>query len=240
MSGAGEQEITVTGAGFSQDGFLLPCPGANADPAQLAEDSYDLTNLTPYTAGDWEHTVIYDVPAGGLLIVAGSADQTEVVTSVITVAGGGDTPARWQRRGLPAARFRAVRRRSRLHHGWPQAAASVSARFRAVGAVWRPEPQHASGCSVCSGHSVCLAFAAWELGGTGRKEAAVAEAPDAFEFVEVRRPPPVHRPQRTTLWRMSNPVLPGGISAELARARFPEDGDARPGWRSRRLNSTSL
>ena len=55
VSGAGEQEITVTGAGFSQDGFLLPCPGANADPAQLAEDSCDLTNLTPYTAGDWEH-----------------------------------------------------------------------------------------------------------------------------------------------------------------------------------------
>ena len=79
-------------AGFSQDGFLLPCPGANADPAQLAEDSCDLTNLTPYTAGDWEHTVTYDVPAGGLLIVAGSADQTEVVTGVITVAGGGDLP----------------------------------------------------------------------------------------------------------------------------------------------------
>ena len=92
VSGAGEQEITVSGAGFSQDGFLLPCPGANADPAQLAEDSCDLTNLTPYTAGDWEHTVTFDVPAGGLLIVAGSADQTEVVTGVITVAGGGDLP----------------------------------------------------------------------------------------------------------------------------------------------------
>ena len=90
VSGAGEQEITVTGAGFSQDGFLLPCPGANADPDQLAADSCDLTNLTPYTAGDWEHTVTYDVPAGGLLIVAGSADQTEGATAVITVAGGGD------------------------------------------------------------------------------------------------------------------------------------------------------
>ena len=76
VSGAGEQEITVSGAGFSQDGFLLPCPGANADPAQLAEDSCDLTNLTPYTAGDWEHTVTYDVPAGGLLIVAGSRPRS--------------------------------------------------------------------------------------------------------------------------------------------------------------------
>ncbi len=90
VSGAGEQEITVSGAGFSQDGFLLPCPGANADPAQLAEDSCDLTNLTPYTAGDWEHTVTYDVPAGGLLIVAGNAAQTESATGVITGAGGGD------------------------------------------------------------------------------------------------------------------------------------------------------
>ena len=92
VSGAGEQEITVTGTGFAQDGFLLPCPGANADPAQLSEDSCDLTNLTPYTAGDWEHTVTYDVPAVGLLIVAGSADQTEVVTGLIEVDGGGDLP----------------------------------------------------------------------------------------------------------------------------------------------------
>ena len=92
VSGAGEQEITVTGTGFAQDGFLLPCPGANADPAQLSQDSCDLTNLTPYTAGDWEHTVTYDVPAVGLLIVAGSADQTEVVTGLIEVDGGGDLP----------------------------------------------------------------------------------------------------------------------------------------------------
>ncbi|MEM9202620.1 MAG: LPXTG cell wall anchor domain-containing protein [Actinomycetota bacterium] len=82
---AGEAEITVTGTGFTQDGFLLPCPGANADPAQLAEDSCDLTNLTPYTAGDWELTVTYDIPAEGLLIVAGSADQSEVVPLVIPV-----------------------------------------------------------------------------------------------------------------------------------------------------------
>ncbi|MGB0502290.1 MAG: LPXTG cell wall anchor domain-containing protein [Acidimicrobiales bacterium] len=89
VSGAGEQEVTVTGTGFTDDGFLLPCPGANADPAQLAEDSCDLTNLTPYTAGDWEHTVTYDVPAGGLLIVAGNAAQTESATLVITVGGAG-------------------------------------------------------------------------------------------------------------------------------------------------------
>ena len=85
VAAAGEQEITVTGTGFTDDGFLLACPGANADPAQLAEDSCDLANLTPYTAGDWELTVTFDVPEIGLLIVAGNAAQTEVVPAVITV-----------------------------------------------------------------------------------------------------------------------------------------------------------
>ena len=85
VSEAGSADITVSGTGFAQDGFLLPCPGANGDPAQLAEDSCDLTNLTPYTAGDWSLDVTYDVPAEGLLIVAGSADQTEVATFVITI-----------------------------------------------------------------------------------------------------------------------------------------------------------
>lgn len=85
VSEAGEQEITVTGTGFTDDGFLLPCPGANADPAQLAEDSCDLTNLAPYSAGDWELTVTFDIPAEGLLIVAGNAAQTEVVTAVVSV-----------------------------------------------------------------------------------------------------------------------------------------------------------
>ena len=82
---AGSADLTVTGTGFAQDGFLLSCPGANGDPAQLAEDSCDLANLTPYTAGDWELSVTYDIPAEGLLIVAGSADQTEVATFVITI-----------------------------------------------------------------------------------------------------------------------------------------------------------
>ena len=85
VSEAGEQEITVSGTGFTDDGFLLPCPGANADPAQLAEDSCDLANLSPYSAGDWELTVTFDIPAEGLLIVAGNAAQTEVVPAVISV-----------------------------------------------------------------------------------------------------------------------------------------------------------
>ena len=85
VSEAGEQEVTVTGTGFTDDGFLLACPGANADPAQLAEDSCDLANLSPYSAGDWELTVTFDIPAEGLLIVAGNAAQTEVVPAVISV-----------------------------------------------------------------------------------------------------------------------------------------------------------
>ena len=82
---AGSVDLTVSGSDFTSDGFLLPCPGANADPALLAEDSCDLTNLSPYTAGDWSLDVTYDVPDEGLLIVAGNADSTEVVTYVITV-----------------------------------------------------------------------------------------------------------------------------------------------------------
>ncbi|MEM8706673.1 MAG: LPXTG cell wall anchor domain-containing protein [Actinomycetota bacterium] len=93
VSEAGEQEITVTGTGFTDDGFLLACPGANADPAQLAEDSCDLVNLTPYSAGDWELTVTFDVPEEGLLIVAGNAAQTEVVPAVISVGAAEDGAA---------------------------------------------------------------------------------------------------------------------------------------------------
>ena len=89
VSEAGEANLTVSGSGFTDDGFLLPCPGANADPAQLAEDSCDLTNLSPYNAGDWSLNVTYDIPAEGLLIVAGNAAQTESATLVITVGGAG-------------------------------------------------------------------------------------------------------------------------------------------------------
>lgn len=90
VSEAGEQEVTVTGTGFTDDGFLLACPGANADPAQLAEDSCDLANLTPYSAGDWVLTVTFDIPEEGLLIVAGNAAQTEVVPAVISVGAAED------------------------------------------------------------------------------------------------------------------------------------------------------
>lgn len=85
VSESGSADLTVSGTDFTQDGFLLACPGANGDPAQLAEDSCDLANLSPYTAGDWSLDVTYDIPAEGLLIVAGSADQLEVATFVVTI-----------------------------------------------------------------------------------------------------------------------------------------------------------
>jgi LPXTG-motif cell wall-anchored protein len=85
VSESGSADLTVSGTGFTSDGFLLACPGANGDPAQLAEDSCDIANLTAYTAGDWTLDVTYDIPAEGLLIVAGNADQTEVATFVIAI-----------------------------------------------------------------------------------------------------------------------------------------------------------
>lgn len=89
---AGSYEFTVSGSGFTEAGFLLPCPGANGDPAAIAEDSCDLTALTPYDAGDWSLTVTYDVPAEGLVIVAGNAAQTESGATVIAIGDAGALP----------------------------------------------------------------------------------------------------------------------------------------------------
>ena len=89
---AGSYDFTVSGSGFTDSGFLLPCPGANGDPAAIAEDSCDLTSLTPYPAGDWSLSVTYDVPAEGLVLVAGNAAQTESGATVITIGDAGDLP----------------------------------------------------------------------------------------------------------------------------------------------------
>lgn len=82
---AGSYDFTISGSGFTDAGFLLPCPGANGDPAAIAEDSCDVANLTAYEAGDWELDVTYDVPAEGLVVVAGNAAQTESSATVITI-----------------------------------------------------------------------------------------------------------------------------------------------------------
>lgn len=84
---AGEATVTVSGSGFTEPGFVLPCPGANGDPTALSEDSCDLASLTPFSPTDGEFTleVTYDVPAEGLVVVAGNAAQTEVGANVILV-----------------------------------------------------------------------------------------------------------------------------------------------------------
>lgn len=90
---AGSYDFTVSGSGFTDAGFLLPCPGANGDPAAIAEDSCDLANLAPYDAGDWSLSVTYDVPAEGLVLVAGNAAQTESSATVITIGDAGELPS---------------------------------------------------------------------------------------------------------------------------------------------------
>ncbi len=104
VAAAGQNDIEVTGAGFSPGIalFVLPCADAGGDiDAFLSNDDpgslCDTSALTPVTAGDdggFTATVSYDVPAEGLVFVAGDAAQTEVGVGVITVGdGGGDAAA---------------------------------------------------------------------------------------------------------------------------------------------------
>ncbi len=84
----GSLSLTVTGSNFTDDGFLLPCPGADGDPAKMGADSCDTAALTPYTTGSdgsWSASVTYDIPAEGLVIVAGNAAQTENAVFVIAI-----------------------------------------------------------------------------------------------------------------------------------------------------------
>ncbi len=80
---AGEQELTVTGEGYTVDGvFVVPCTGANnlEQLVELGADACDLGNLTPATLEDgaFEVTVTVDVPAEGMCISAGDLAQTQV------------------------------------------------------------------------------------------------------------------------------------------------------------------
>lgn len=86
----GEQEFTVTGAGWTvPSAFVLPCVVVE-DLTQLDAQGgdCDLANLTPAVndgSGGFEVTVTYDIPAEGLLIVVGDADQTESAFHIVTV-----------------------------------------------------------------------------------------------------------------------------------------------------------
>ncbi len=91
---AGEQDLTVTGEGYTVDGvFVVPCTGANnlEQLVELGADACDLGNLTPATLTDgaFEVTVTIDVPAEGMCISAGDLAQTQVGA----VCFGGDAAA---------------------------------------------------------------------------------------------------------------------------------------------------
>ena len=91
---AGEQELTVTGEGYTVDGvFVVPCTGANnlEQLVELGADACDLGNLTPATLTDgaFEVTITVDVPAEGMCISAGDLAQTQVGA----VCFGGDAAA---------------------------------------------------------------------------------------------------------------------------------------------------
>lgn len=90
VEAAGEQEFTITGAGWTvPSAFVLPCIVVE-DLTQLDAEGgdCDLANLTPAVndgSGGFEVTVTYDIPEEGLLIVVGDADQTESAFHVVSV-----------------------------------------------------------------------------------------------------------------------------------------------------------
>lgn len=93
---AGEHEFDINGSGYTGPLFVLPCPGAEGDPDAIAEDSCDVSALSPATPdvdGNFTVQVTYMVPDEGLVIVGGNADQTEVAATVIRVGAAEATTA---------------------------------------------------------------------------------------------------------------------------------------------------
>ncbi len=88
---AGSQDLEVTVSGFTPGLalFVLPCPIV-ADLASFDAGTCDTGNLTPVVAGDDGSatvTTTQDVPAEGMLLVAGDAARTEFAIAVVTVGG---------------------------------------------------------------------------------------------------------------------------------------------------------
>lgn len=111
---AGTNDINVTGSGFTAGLalFVLPCAdaGGDIDTFNNADDPgslCDTSALTPVTVGDdgtFEATIGgWDIPAEGLVFVAGDAGQTEVGVGVITVGDGGGDDAAAEEEAAPAA-----------------------------------------------------------------------------------------------------------------------------------------
>ena len=80
MAVPGETEFTVTGSGFTKDVFLLSCIPTE-DPSTLdSATDCNLANLVPASpddSGSFTATITVDVPAEGISLVAGDAEQTE-------------------------------------------------------------------------------------------------------------------------------------------------------------------
>lgn len=92
VEAAGENEFTITGAGWTAAPpiFVLPCFTVST-PEEIAEQgaaACDTAALTPATPADgaFEVTVTYDVPETGMCIAAGDAAQTE--SSAVCIAVG--------------------------------------------------------------------------------------------------------------------------------------------------------
>ena len=82
---AGSATFTVSISGYAADlgVFILPC----TDVADLA-NTCDQTQLTPVTTdadGNASTSVTYDVPEGGITVLAGTADQAPANISFFTV-----------------------------------------------------------------------------------------------------------------------------------------------------------
>jgi hypothetical protein len=99
VEAAGEQEFTITGAGWTAAPpiFVVPCMGAtNLDEmAAAGVAACDLAALTPVTPEDgaFEVVAVYDVPAEGMCISASDAGSIEAATICITVGAAEEAPA---------------------------------------------------------------------------------------------------------------------------------------------------
>lgn len=86
----GEQTFTVTGGGFTLSPIFI-LPGVAPESCDIADfdattvDTGALTPATPDADGNFTAEVTYDVPAGGIAIIAGEASQTESAAVIVCV-----------------------------------------------------------------------------------------------------------------------------------------------------------
>lgn len=103
VSEAGENDIVVDISGFTPGlaVFVLPCEmPAGGDMAAFDSATCDTANLTPAVVGDDGTASVpttQDIPAEGLIMIAGDAAQTEIALAPVVPGagsgGGGDDAA---------------------------------------------------------------------------------------------------------------------------------------------------